>query len=412
MSGFAQAPALLRDGRFFRIWMIGFVAGIARWLELLVLGIYAFETTGSPFLVALLVILRMLPMSLFGSLVGTLADRFEPARLLAIGTFFIAVVAFIMAVCFYLDIVQYWQIALATFLSGLIWTTDMPLRRRILGEIAGPERLTLAMGLDAATNNITRMFGPLFGGLLYQFVGGFGAYGLGLMLYLLAFIFAITLPRQVAVAVDPRPVDRYVGGLIADIRAGFRYALERPDIKCILATTIVFNIWGFPFVSMVPVIGREELGLTATWIGVLSAMEGLGAFLGALLVAAYARPTWFRRIYYFGTLAHLLLVFAAGWAPEALSMFTLFLLIGVASAFFGTMQSTLIYSLAPPEMRGRLYGLVVICIGTGLIGYANVGLMGELFGGSNAIKIIAAEGLIPLLLISRYWERMKHESRR
>ncbi len=75
-------------------------------------------------------------------------------------------------------------------------------------------------------------------------------------------------------------------------------------------------------------------------------------------------------------------------------------------AGFTTMQSTLIYSVAPPEMRGRLFGVLVICIGTGLIGFANVGLMGEWFGGSGAIRIVAAEGIIPLILIGIGWREL------
>jgi hypothetical protein len=80
--------------------------------------------------------------------------------------------------------------------------------------------------------------------------------------------------------------------------------------------------------------------------------------------------------------------------------------VGLMAAGFSTMQSTLIYSVAPPEMRGRLFGVLVICIGTGLIGFANIGLMGELFGGSGAIRIVAAEGIIPLILIGVGWRQL------
>lgn len=62
---------LLREPSYLRVWMVGVFSGVARWLELLVVGVYAFDTTGSPFLVALLVILRLLPLAVLGSVVGT-----------------------------------------------------------------------------------------------------------------------------------------------------------------------------------------------------------------------------------------------------------------------------------------------------------------------------------------------------
>ncbi len=75
--------------------------------------------------------------------------------------------------------------------------------------------------------------------------------------------------------------------------------------------------------------------------------------------------------------------------------------VALAAACFSTMQSTLIYSVAPPRMRGRLFGLLVICIGTGLVGFFNIGLMGEWFGGSAAIRIVAGSAAPPRSASSR-----------
>ena len=75
---------LLSEQTYLRVWMVGVFSGIARWLEMLVVGVYTYDTTGSPFLVALLVILRMLPLAVLGSVVGTLADRASPRKLLII----------------------------------------------------------------------------------------------------------------------------------------------------------------------------------------------------------------------------------------------------------------------------------------------------------------------------------------
>jgi MFS family permease len=174
----------------------------------------------------------------------------------------------------------------------------------------------------------------------------------------------------------------------------------------ILLVTVVFNIWGFPFISMIPVIGKDDLALEAGWIGGLAALEGGGAFLGALVIAVAGRALNLRALYYFGTMGFLCFVFAAGWMTEPWPTAVMLFCVGLAGAGFTTMQSTLIYSVAPPHMRGRMFGLLVLCIGSGLIGFSNVGLMGEWFGGSTAIRIIAAEGLVPLMLIALGWRKL------
>ena len=79
---------------------------------------------------------------------------------------------------------------------------------------------------------------------------------------------------------------------------------------------------------------------------------------------------------------------------------------GFASAGFTTMQSTLIYQLAPIEMRGRLFGVLTICIGSGLVGLANIGFMAERFGASNALWMVALEGVIPMAVIGFTWQQL------
>jgi len=385
--------------------MVGVFSGIARWLEMLVVGVYTYDTTGSPFLVALLVILRMLPLAVLGSVVGTLADRASPRKLLIITMTTAMIISFSVFLVFLVGNDNYWVVAFSSFVSGVVWTTDMPLRRRMLGDIAGIKRIVPAMSLDSATNNATRMMGPLFGGILYQWLGPSGAFALSAIMYAFCILLLLGLfiPKE---AIDSKKAESRI---LRDFKEVFSFIFGNRDILRILLVTIVFNVWGFPFISMIPVVGRDVLEISAGWIGVLAALEGAGAFLGSLIIAMGIIRLSFRRLYYFGMLGYLLFAFTAGWMVSTFPMGIALFLVGLMAAGFSTMQSTLIYTIAPPEMRGRLFGVLVICIGTGLIGFANMGLMGELYGGSMAMRIVAAEGLIPLLLIGLGWRQLRQK---
>ena len=139
----------------------------------------------------------------------------------------------------------------------------------------------------------------------------------------------------------------------------------------------------------------------------LAGLEGAGALIGSLIIALGVLRLSYRQLYYFGLMGYLVFAFITGWMVSSIPMGITLFIVGLMCAGFTTMQSTLIYSAAPPEMRGRLFGVVVICIGTGLIGFANIGLMGELFGASTAIRIVALEGLIPLILIGFGWRELR-----
>ena len=72
------------------------------------------------------------------------------------------------------------------------------------------------------------------------------------------------------------------------------------------------------------------------------------------------------------------------------------LLTGLANAGFSIMQATLVYLAAPPEMRSRVYGVLSVCIGIGMIGFLHLGWLAGMIGASWAIVTIGAEGLAGL----------------
>lgn len=401
----APPVPLLRDGRYVRVWMIGWFTGIVRWLELLAYGIFAFEATGSPVLVALVALVRFLPLALLGVIVGAVSDQVNPRRLLNLS---IVAVAGVMAVMLWLsatDRLAYWHLIAATLGSGVFWSAEMTLRRKIIGEIAGPGRLAQAMSFDYATSNGTRMIGPLAGGVLFELIGMEGVFALAFVLYLGSLGFGLGIgpsAPESSQAFRPRAA-------LAAARDALAHALRDNDVTCILAVTVIFNIWGFPFVSMIPVIGADTLGLAPSTIGYVAAVEGGVGLMFAILVGHIARESFFRRLYFFGVAGHLASVALVGWAGSLTMLCVGLAVAGMFTAGFAVMQATLIYHVAPPEMRGRYFGLISICIGAGLIGFANVGVMAEFFGASNALLIIAAEGAVATLALGFRWRALGRE---
>jgi len=399
-----DAP-LLADSQFRAVWLSGIVIGIVRWLEFLAVGIFAYDVTGSAFLVALLALLRFLPLALFGIFMGALADISDNAKLLRVGFALAGVVSVVMTGLFVFEIATYWHVALAVFASGTLWATDLPVRRKLIGEIAGLDRLAEAMAIDTATSNGTRMVGPLIGGLAYQWVGGTGIFALGVVFYALAWVIMGVVKRPLPSAAAGGHGSWFMRPITSAWHA-FKYAIGDREVMSILGVTIVFNIWGFPMLSMVPVIGKEELGLSASTIGVVGALEGTCSFIGAVLIAKFIKPAYFRRLYYYGTCMLICLVFIMGILPGFWILAFGLMGAGFAGAGFATMQSTLIYLVAPLEMRGRLLGLITICIGSGLIGFANIGYLADTFGASNALWINALEGVIPMIWIGVRWQQL------
>src|ERR1700759_1418930 len=91
---------------FRRLWLVGVVVFGVRWLEMLAVAVFAYQRTGSPLIVALLTMLRMLPMALFGAIVGTLAERVERRTALIIVVISMLLTSLVLALLAWSDALE------------------------------------------------------------------------------------------------------------------------------------------------------------------------------------------------------------------------------------------------------------------------------------------------------------------
>lgn len=380
---------LLRLREFRTVWCAGGLGWMMRWLETLAIGVFVYQETGAPGLVAGVTAIRFLPMLLMSAAVGALAEQFDRRRILLTSLSMMAVNNAILLSLAASGHLALWHVAVGCFVSGLHQTTEFPVRRTMLGEIAGPGGVASAMTLDTMTHHVMRIVGPATGGLLLQSGGMLAVYAgttIGFLLaVLLIWITRYRSGRQ-----------RSAGGLLSDIVEGLRYVRNDRRIVGALSITLIANVFGFPYFSMVPVIGAEVLGLDAFYTGTLQSADAIGALLGALVLSMLARPRWYGWIFLGATLALLAAVILFALSREYLLSLMCLGLGGLGMAGFSAMQSTIAFATAPPEMRSRAMSLVAICIGMAPVGIIHLGLMAEWLGAPTALMVMAVEGMLAL----------------
>lgn len=389
---------LFRDTNFIRLWLTGTASGSMRWLETLAVSIYVFEVTASPFMVALLVAVRMAPM-LLGAAVGAIAERFNRKTILLFGLATMTVTSSTMAVLALTGVIQIWQIAIGSFITGLFFASEFPVRRTMMGEVAGPERIGAALSLDSASNNATRMLGPIIGGVLIQTIGLHGAYFMAAGFYGTAFLMVVSV-RYVKTSAATSI------GLFRSIGEGLRYIRTNRRIVGVLLVTVFTNLFGFAYTSMVPVVGKDVLNLSPIPVGLLSSAEGMGAFMGAPLLAVTARARYYAQIYMGGAALFMSMVVLFSLSRQFGLSYGLLLTAGFGVSGFAAMQSVLVFSSASPETRSRVMGVLAMCIGAGPIGVLHVGLMASWFGATTALTIIELEGLTCVVICALIWPEL------
>ena len=388
---------LIRNREFRLIWLIGAATNTLRWLEILAVGVVVFDLTGSPFQVAFMVILRFLPMALIGAFTGVVAERFNRRLFQILSLGFMMTTSIVLTLCVFGGYLNLWIIGLSVVLNGLFWTTDNPIRRTLLGEVVQPAQIGIAMSLDTVTNSTTRFLGPLVGGIFLEFAGLEGVFLVGAILYASALGLALLVHNVPGNQVQGR------GSIFNFLNDGIRVLQTNRVLVGVLAITVIYNVWAFPFVSMIPVIGKDVLGLSPLPVGLLVSAEGAGTLIGALLVLLTRSVAHYRRLYTLGLTISLAMGLIYSQMGTSLPSGVFLALEGIGAGVFAAMQAALVLLNTPPEMRSRMMGLLSVCVGLCALGFLHIGLLADWVGAQNAVLICTAEGLIALILVCWTW---------
>jgi MFS family permease len=382
---------LLRTPDYRRLWMLGGIANAMRWLELLAATLWTFEVTGSALAVSAVAMVRALPMMLLGAIAGALAERMDRRRLLIALQTSSALGAGGVALLAALDGLELWHLVLQGLLAGLAWAGEMATRRRMAADAAAPSDLVPAVALDTLTGSTTRAVGPLLGGVIYQLAGISIAAGIACVLHLVAL--------RLAVGVAPTPRRVVMGHPLAGIGEAVRLVLGLSALRLVLGVTLVMNVFAFSYNSILPAFGSLAFGASSAAIGMLAAAEPFGALLGGLWLALGRRaPPGAAPLVVGSALFMLLLILVAFSGSYALA-WLLLALGGLGTARFAAMQTSVVMTATPPEIRSRVLGLVTTCIGMGPLGVLAMGALADGVGPRLAIATMSGLGLLLMALL-------------
>ncbi len=392
-----QLPELFSVPDFRPLLFVGFIAFVVRWIEMLAFALFAYQATHSAFVVAMLTMLRVLPMGLFGAFIGAAADKFALRSSLILVIAVMMATTLVLAVLASVDALEVWHLAVASFVNGTGWAADNPVRRMMIGNAVGPQRMGSAIALDVGSSNASRVIGPLLGGALLASFGIASVFWFGLLLYGASLVVAWRIGAH-DVTTHVHPASFFTG-----LRQGLSWLRGDRNVTGVFVVTVIFNIFGWPYTSMIPVISTDYFKLDPQGVGLLASTEGVGGLLGALVFASLARSEWYGRIYLGATAAYFAMMIGFAVAPDARIAAVFLLLSGLSGVGFSVMQATLVYRDSPVEMRGRLLGVLSVCIGTGPIGFMYLGFLADALTPRGATVALAVQGIAALFLTRRYW---------
>jgi MFS family permease len=386
---------VLKNGDFRTLWTVKVVNEVSRRMELLALGYLVLRMTDSPFQVGLIAVFLNLPRPFFSLFAGLVADRLDRRRVL-IGVHAIySVISTVLLSLLVMGAIQPWHVFIAIFLQGSAKVLDDPSRRTAIFDLAGRERLASAMSLETINNNSGKIAGPLIGGVLIASTGFVGSYAAILALDAVSLLIISRLKLPHRPLGDGTPVQVW-----RSLREGLGHAMSNRMVLGVLSMSLIMNSLVFPIQYFIPVIASDLLMVGPTLGGLLGSAEGIGNFLGGIILAVRRDIGHYGRIFAIGALLVAVMVALVAWSPWFAVSFSLLLLGGLGQAGFSTMQSTILLLESEPEMRGRTMGAQGVVNGMGhLVGGTEIGAIANAFGIGIAIGLNAGAGILLIFLV-------------
>jgi MFS family permease len=388
--------------RNFRLYVTGqLVSAAGTWVNATATAWLVLELSGSGFALGLNTALLFSPILVLGPFGGVLADRFDKRRILLVTQSAFAVISLTLWVLTGAGMIHLWSVYALSLLNGVVTAIDHPTRQSFYVEMVGTRNLTNAVSLNSAAFTGARIVGPALAATLIAVTNGVSLCFLVDGVSYLGVIGAV-LAMSVAEMHPQERTTREKGHLTS----GLRYVWGSDELRRPLLVMAVVFALSFNFAVLLPLLARRTFLGGAGTFGALSALSGLGSFLGAIALANRGTVPTMKRLGAFAVAAGTALVLA-GVAPTLDLALLAMIPLGFSAMAFLITGNTILQVNARPQARGRvmaLYGVVFLGstpIGSPLAGWIGQNLgarAGLVFGGAAALST----GLVTLI-------RSRHE---
>jgi MFS family permease len=371
----------LQVHRNFRLFWTGqTVSLIGTWMQQVGQGWLALELTNSAFMVGLVSAAGSFPVLLLSLYGGVVADRRSKLRIVIICQALLLLEAAALWWFAWTGRINIgWLLALTT-IGGVISAFEIPARQAMVVELVSREDLVDAIALNSGGFNLARIVGPSIAAIVLAKAGVAWCFGINAVSYfaVLSSLARIKLPPWTPVQFLVSPAEQ--------LKQGLRYIRSSRAVSGLMGVIAVYSIFGFQYLTMMPVVARDVLHTGASGYGFLLTFVGIGALTGALSLAGLGarirRGRLFNATAY--AFAGLTILFSLMRTVHLAALVLLFL--GLTMLINGALANGILQSVVPDELRGRVMATYVfVYVGFTPIGSFIAGAMARFVGVQWAI---------------------------
>ena len=344
-----SAFGVLRSPNFALLWAAQVISGFGDRITVIALAYVTWELTRSALSTAVAVVISSLPIAVFGSFGGAIADAVGHRRAMIatdlIRAAAVGVIPFALATG-----APIWVVYGLVIVAALCSTVFNPARLAIVPDLVPPGRLGASNALVFASDRTVEIVGVLIAGAIVAVLGA-GAFYVDAATFIVSAALLALIPRR-----EPPARALSWARVLSDTADGLR---TLRDVAVLRANTI-FSLaaqLSLPVMNgLTPVLIFREYGLGAEAFAATEAAMAAGA-----VAAGVAYPLVFRGVRKgllvvvgFGAYGAIAMLIAA--SPGLMPTLALFALLGLANVMFFVSNVTLAQEVTPPALRARVFG--------------------------------------------------------
>jgi MFS family permease len=387
--------------RNYRLFFWGqLVSLIGTWMQQTAMSWFVYQITNSKLLLGIVAAIGSAPMMLSSIWGGSLADR-HPKRSILLATQTSQMVcAFFLAAGVWAGFATPSFIIVIAALNGVAMGFDMPARQAFTVEMTSREDLLNAISLNSSIVNGARVVGPSVAGLLIGWVG------VAMCFFLNGLTFVAVIAGLLMMRLPQFQRPAHVVSASEHAWNGIVYSLRHQRVRTILLLFLAVGVFGWSYGVLMPAFARDVLGRGANGYGILMSASGTGAFIGALVVATYGHLFTPRRLALGGVWLFSIALFALSLSRNFYVALGFLFVAGFGMLLFFSTSNTVLQTIVPDEMRGRVMGVWSLVFGAMIpLGSLEAGAVAHWLGTPFALAfgaiVCAVSALVTLFVIQR-----------
>lgn len=350
-----------------------------------------YALTGSAWQLALVGLVRFLPVIPFTLVGGAAADTYDRRRILQYAQAIPLLPALAMLVAISTGTVSLLLLYGLVFMTGVASAFDLPARLAMI-QLLVPR--TLFRGAIVVAQTIQAMAavgGPALAGVLIALGGSTAAYSA------YALLLVISIGALATIRLDTAGMATGRGVTFAAMLEGMRFIGKRPVLLGVMSLDLVVVVFGGAK-ALLPIYATDILNVGPAGYGLLAASAEIGSLICALVMVLLPKPTRTGRALLLTLVAYGVAVVAFGLSTSLLWAVLFYALTGAADQVSVVLRSTTIQLSTPDDLRGRVTSVSSVFTNSSVqLGAVESGLVAA---ATNAVFAVVSGGAIVLVVVA------------